>query len=618
MKGSRKTTKKTTGGTKAQALILIDETKAPGQTDTQGPTEALTRQAGTPGSVTKLEPKVALPLADPPSTAEGDRATPTESLNSASGDQNPVGQVDSAQALAAVITIGNFTMEGPFDCPACDFKSSVQVDVDTHLATKAHHEALETLTHQMPASLDEGTERFLKALDRYKPPSRLANILSRVRESPGPASSLATSTPARLAPGLLETGSAASQSPRTPMLQNRLTKSQSALESTPADKTAAGLPDMLEQTKPPPKPATCIPKSAAAGSVPPPSPTPPQQAGGPLTRSRNLGTPRRSYSQGEEGDEELLEALQTKEMEGLGSPPHPTSKTRGLLFPLGGELALSLPWFDYVCNVTLNNMAETQQHLSGTGHHEAVRSFLNKHKTALTEREPESIKLLTATLLSAKDTKPKLNLAASLAASDRTDAWAPRMALADRALKDQDVADMSPEDFARRLIQFGGEKTLAGRAHGDETEVFRVGHAETLKYEGRFDMMPCPGFCYLCHVELANTTVARMHCEGATHRKAMKTKGQEMLENARGTKREDRVSTFKEEPRKSGGRPGDRHSSKRPRGEEVELVRAPCASMTCHGMIREAKRGVSGELGGKCPQCGLAQKVAAAAKQAKH
>ena len=129
----------------------------------------------------------------------------------------------------------------------------------------------------MSASLDEGTERFLKALDRYKPPSRLANILSRVRESPGPASSLATSTRARLAPGPLEAGSAASQSPRTPMLQNRLTKSQSALDSTPADKTAAGLPDMLEQTKPPPtKPATRIPKSAAAGSVPPPSPTPPQ------------------------------------------------------------------------------------------------------------------------------------------------------------------------------------------------------------------------------------------------------------------------------------------------------------------------------------------------------
>jgi hypothetical protein len=320
---------------------------------------------------------------------------------------------------------------------------------------------------------------------------------------------------------------------------------------------------------------------------------------------------------GEEGDEDLQEALQTKELEGLGSPMPPASKARGLQFPLGGELALSLPWFDYVCNITLSNMAETQQHLSGAGHHEAVRSFLNKHQTALSEREPESIKMLMATLLPAKDIKPKLNLAASLAASDRTDAWAPRQALADRAHKDQDVEDMGSADLARRMIQFGGEKTLAGRAHGDETEVFRVGHAETLRYEGRFDMMPCPGFCSLCHVELANTTVARMHCEGATHRKAMKTKGHEMLENARGTKREDRVSTFKEEPRKSGGKSGDRNNSRRPRGEEVEHVRAPCASMTCQGMIREAKRGQSGELGGKCPLCGLAQKVAAAVKQAR-
>lgn len=90
-----------------------------------------------------------------------------------------------------------------------------------------------------------------------------------------------------------------------------------------------------------------------------------------------------------------------------------------------------------------------------------------------------------------------------------------------------------------------------------------------------------------------------------------------MLENARGTKREDRVSTFKEEPRKAGGKPGDRNSSRRSRGEEVEHVRAPCASMTCHGMIREAKRSQSGELGGTCPMCGLAQKVTAAVKQAR-
>ena len=632
MKGSRKSKQKSNDGSKAQALA--EETEAPYQTDTQGPSssEDLPRQAGTHGSVVKPEsrspaaPKDTLPPAAPfpPTDAEEDRTSPAETLNLAPGAQensvgqtdqvNSVSQADPAQPLTGGITVGNFIIDAPFDCPACDFKSSVQADVDAHLATKVHHEALEALTHQMSASLDEGTERFLKALDKYKAPSRLASILSRVRESPGPASSWATSTPAQLSPGLSDAGFAVSQGSRTPTTQNRLVNSQSAPDNTPTDKVVAGLPGKQE----PPKPSTTksaarVSKPAAAGTFPPPSPTPPQQAGGPLTRSRNLGTPRRSYSVGEHGDEDLQEALLTKELEGLGSPPPPASKARGLQFPLGGELALSLPWFDYVCNITLSNMAETQQHLSGAGHHEAVRSFLNKHQTALSEREPESIKMLTATLLPAKDIKPKLNLAASLAASDRTDAGA----LENRAHTDQDVETMSTAELARRMIQFGGEKTLAGRARNDETEVFRVGHAETLRYEGRFDSMPCPGFCDLCHVELANTTVARMHCEGATHRKAMKTKGQEMLENARGTKREDRVSTFKEEPRKAGGKSGDRNSSRRTRGEEVEHVRAPCASMTCHGMIREAKRGQSGELGGKCPMCGLAQKVTAAVKQAR-
>ena len=45
---------------------------------------------------------------------------------------------------------------------------------------------------------------------------------------------------------------------------------------------------------------------------------------------------------GEHGDEDLQEALLTKELEGLGSPPPPASKARGPQFPLGGELALSL------------------------------------------------------------------------------------------------------------------------------------------------------------------------------------------------------------------------------------------------------------------------------------
>jgi len=301
----------------------------------------------------------------------------------------------------------------------------------------------------------------------------------------------------------------------------------------------------------------------------------------------------------------MAEDTQIKEVEGLASPRKPPAKGNGKL-TLGSGIELQFPWVDYVCNITLHTEAEAKAHLAAAAHHVAVRSFLRKHRHTLAEQEPESIKLLEASLLKAPASVAKGSLAAALAGADRKVRWGP----------DPPEEASTPGSIARELIDLGNEKTMASRALGAEDEVYRVGYLETLKWKGRYDQMPIPGYCTLCDAELGNAKVCQSHCEGQPHRKACKAIGQEMLAEAKGTDPTQRSSTFKAEIGRSArlrSRPRESTSSSASSSYETPSKKlrkeASCAAYRCSGILRDVTRQADGDYTGKCDVCRLIQKV---------
>jgi hypothetical protein len=273
---------------------------------------------------------------------------------------------------------------------------------------------------------------------------------------------------------------------------------------------------------------------------------------------------------------------------------------------IGGGIELPIPWQDYVCNIMLHTATEAKAHLATEAHHVAVRSFLRKHRQILAEQEPDSIKLLEASLVKAPAHPAKGSLAAVLAGADRKVRWGP----------DSPEGPPTPSAIARELIELGNEKTMASRALGAEDEVYRVGYIETLQWKGKYDQMPIPGFCTLCNAELANAKVCQSHCEGQPHRKACKAIGQEMLAEVKGTDPTERSSSFKAElgrPTRPRHRTRESSSSSATSAYEGPSKKSrketPCAAYRCNGVLKDVTRQTDGDYTGKCEVCRLIQKV---------
>ena len=289
----------------------------------------------------KTEDAVSTPDIEPPlkktktDSSDTRPPAPTEELTAT---PVPGPQTPETVAVESAIVVGPYTFSAPFECHCCDgFKSSIQKDVMDHLATADHHrDHLEFVAAQTQLTTEESL--FLNHMDLFNAPrpSKLAGLMAR-----------ATKTPQR--------------EPTNLASDSKLTGPPALAEDTRADSTP---PSPAASLPPPPKGAD--PKATDAPPPPtdvsPPTPTSATRR----TRSTTTSTPHKTYGDGPPGDYEMAQALQDKELLrqspsvkpmkqtaepaadtcGGGSQPDPGADQRR------GPHAPSLPWTDYVCNIT--------------------------------------------------------------------------------------------------------------------------------------------------------------------------------------------------------------------------------------------------------------------------
>ena len=97
--------------------------------------------------------------------------------------------------------------------------------------------------------------------------------------------------------------------------------------------------------------------------------------------------------------------------------------------------------------------------------------------------------------------------------------------------KTEDTDDPLPQvdhidDFARKLKEFGQERTLVNREKNPTANVFRIGLEETLHFKGRFNEVPTPAYCVICKIQIPYVTTrlpptARAEDTGTSARKLL-------------------------------------------------------------------------------------------------
>ena len=184
---------------------------------------------------------------------------------------------------------------------------------------------------------------------------------------------------------------------------------------------------------------------------------------------------------------------------GGGSQPDPGTDQRR------GPHAPSLPWTDYVCNITLRTEEEATAHFRLESHRVAVYGFLAKHKIELEANDPLAITILSNTL----PTRREISFAEKLAVADRTGGGPTPSdnppTPSDRSLQPRSsppahptsggatsLTKMDPEEYGRRLMDLGKGRTIG-------PHLYQIGLEETLHWEGRYKDMPTPAVCIVCN-----------------------------------------------------------------------------------------------------------------------
>ena len=494
--------------------------------------------------------------------------------------QSPGPSLDSSAETP--IVIGAYTFPSPFECHSCDaFKSRCQKEVTDHLATAEHHRAHEAFVTAQRAQGELTPEEihFLDAMDLYKAPPPLSltsRLMARV-----------TMTPLRASPDAL------------------------------ADDSKATTPSR-------PKPQT--------DGAPAPSATSTARN----LRSSSSSTPRKAYGNGPAGDSELAQKLQEMEMNGQSSPARaapapaeraPDARARASestqVRPLAGQTrgphGPSIPWHDYICNVTLNTEEEAAAHFRKESHRLAVRAFVAKHKTELETHDPAALQTLANTIL---PDRSELTFAEKLAAAERADTGPrppPRSAgqPMDRPVDPQppfrpsstsgkadSLPDPDSEDFGRRLTSLGKDRATV--AH-----IFQIGLQETLRWEGRYKDMPIPAECTICNKTLPHEWQAEAHCNSKEHRDRCARQGEDIIAKARRAAETKARSTLTSTASLPLPRIPRVSTSNHNGGSRIKaappLVDFPCAGARCRGRVSVPAGDPKAE--GQCNTCRFSQVV---------
>ena len=508
---------------------------------------------------------------------------------------------------AKTITVGRFSVAlDPFECHCCpDFRSPDQEEVLAHLAGLTHHSAHQAFLEEFGPFRPEEAEA-LNAFDLYVPPkpvSRAAAFLAKLK----PAKEITQHTTAAgciLSPQILPDAprdvearpALASQAPTqargvhapaspdikcNPSTTASTLTRETKIQDSPSNKDAA--------------PDPSLPQIAQAETPPP--------TRGMTTRTNSGGLARKNYGDGFARDYELSTKFMERSLEGKDSPPSPS---RPKTPPQG---RVTLPWFDYICNVTLSDPDSASKHFKDPEHSAAVEAFLAKHRKTLMEKEPEAIQLLLSTLPERRERS--LSFAESLAAGDRASNPARPQGSPSTGVATTSMPELAPltahqEELGRWLADFGRCRTMPLRESRPEDKVYSVGLEETRLWHGKFESMPTPAWCELCLVTILYANQAKTHCEGTKHREKCTQAGDKMIarvvqarRETTGTPRDHKVTftASREPPKSSGSRSSG--SSKPP---TVEMV---CAAAGCNGRVTYQvgdQRAV-----GRCGKCGLRQ-----------
>ena len=463
------------------------------------------------------------------------------------------------------VQLGAFAVPLPFDCYCCEgFVAVEDEELLRHLANKNHHDAHVGFiaTH---GPFPPAEHECLSAFDLFTPAppaSKAALLLAKVRP-----------------------------------------------------KTTAG---------PTPPPTLSQPETPAASSLPMPAPT--SDTTEPMTttplrpRLTRLGSgslSRKHYGSGSPGDEQLGWRLHELEKEGKGSPVKAPGPVGSTSTTATSTLGVALPWFDFVCNRQLSTEEEARNHFEEPGHRQEVEAFLAKHQAKLEAREPESIKMLLATL----PARPRQTLAERLATTDRASSGptaAPRHALPRHAAGSTlSAKQTSQEELGRWAATYGRERTMPSRETSPEEHVYLVGVEETRQWQGNFAAMPCPAFCNLCQVRIPHSHQAVMHLEGAAHRAKIAAAGDKMIAKSliehRSSSQSDYKVSFTALPPGAGGRthPARRTSPPPARARTSPAAQVtqelPCAGADCRGRVTFPVGDPNAK--GRCKVCNFKQSL---------
>ena len=148
-----------------------------------------------------------------------------------------------------------------------------------------------------------------------------------------------------------------------------------------------------------------------------------------------------------------------------------------------------------------------------------ISGFLTKHRARLEVEEPESIKLLLATLPTSPG--PKKSLAEQLALADsnsKEDDTGHQLMTALDGPVGAGVTEANKlakrEELGRWLAAYGRERTMPSRETKPEEQVYQVGLEETKRWHGNYRAMPTPAFCTVCNIRIPHATQAEAHFEG--------------------------------------------------------------------------------------------------------